>query len=84
MSTWEHKLFARSEQGPRRWEPSESWVVWSNALAAGAVVLLVGAVCQRLSYDSAGALLLFKLGAAMEVGMVVCFVVAVLQGRTTH
>ena len=83
MSARKSEMFARREHISKPWKFSEPWVVWSNALAAGAAVLLFGALWQLLSHDSAGAWLLSKLGAAVEVGMVVCFVLAILAGRVS-
>jgi hypothetical protein len=68
----------------KSWTPSAPWNLASNALGAGATVLLVGAVWSRITHDSAAASTLFNVGVATEVGMVVAFIQAMIEGRRSE
>ena len=60
---------------------SPGWGSAYKALAAAAVVLLFGAVCQRLGHDDKGALTLFVLGLSTQIGATICFFVALRACR---
>jgi hypothetical protein len=60
---------------------SSAWGMAYKSLAAAAVVLLLGAVCQRAGPDVRGALLLFKLGLAAQAGAMTCFFIAAYRSR---
>ena len=75
----------KNARGPAGWSNSlplsSSWGMAYKALAAAALVLLVGAVCQGSLGDSAGASLLFELGLATQITAAICFVVAATAAR---
>jgi hypothetical protein len=81
MFAKKNELSRTRRPASKSWTPSAPWNLASNALGAGATVLLVGAVWSRITHDSAAASTLFSLGLATEVSMVAAFIQAVLKGR---
>ena len=68
---------------PSRWalRLSRPWEIASRSVALGAAVLLVGALVQELGHDSDGGWTLVKLGAAAEIGVILCFVAGLRPSR---
>jgi hypothetical protein len=60
---------------------SSAWGTAYKSLAVAALVLLLGALCQRTGPDGRGALLLFRLGLAAQAGAMTCFFIAAYRSR---
>ena len=84
MFAKKNELSGTGRRASKSWVLSAPWKLASNALGAGATVLLVGAVWSRITHDSVAASTLFNLGVATEVGMVVAFIQAMIEGRRSE